>query len=418
MTENKITPINLNDRLAEFVDFVNNLQKKGLLDGEVLADRDGQIVLHLQSKDIVASDIARGPQFMIGSVSKQFFAVALLKSLYDFSLCGTEEAKIEDVKRKLHLPISKFLSEQSEIWGGKIPAWTHEISLHHLLTHTSGISNYTAVEAFGHSNLTPKGKRWYESYRSPNEIIELIRKEPLLFPSGSEFSYCNTGYVIIAEVIETIASMSVSQYLQEALFDQIGLSSTVNPDQGRWDILKLEQKIFELVAPFQYDPRRDQSDLYPLLYCEDISVARGGGSIISTSADLLKWNKSLHKDQSILPKELYRLMITANMNDYGYGIENKKTIAGTLLGHSGGIGSYRTLLLYLPEYDLSIVVLSSISSDFDKIEDELNEIDQGLKDSILDEKRRREAASKRLLEKYPSIRGFELITENVNKLFM
>lgn len=416
--EEQIVPVDLNARLSGFMDFVKNLEQKGLIDGEVLIARNGQILLNLQSENIVSSDTSTGPQFMIGSVSKQFFAVALLKALYDSSSCETEELKIADVKEKLHLPISKFLPEDSTIWGGNIPVWTDEISLHHLLTHTSGIPNYTGAEEFGHSNLTALEKRWYESYRSPSEIIKLIVKEPLLFPPGSDFSYCNTGYVIIAETIEAITLMPASQYLQEALFDRIGLSSTVNPSQGQWDVLRREPKLSRLVKPFKYDPRGDQSDLYPLLHCEDISVAKGGGSIISTSADLLKWNQSLHKDQSILPKELYYLLITPNINNYGYGIGFEKTPSGILLGHDGGIGSYRTILLYMPEHDLSIVVLSSICSDFDRIEDEFKEIYGTLKDSIPDEKKRKEAATKLILEKYPNTRGFEIIAENISKLIL
>lgn len=418
MIEEKIAPIDFNTRLAEFLDFVKNLQHKGLLDGEVLVTRNGQTLLNLQSKDISALDTSSKPQFMIGSVSKQFFAVALLKSLYDSSIYESEELKIADVKRQLHLPISKFLPEESGIWGGNMPAWTHEISLHHLLTHTSGISNYTTAEAFGHSNLTDSEKRWYESHRSTSEIIKLISEESLLCSPGLEYSYCNTGYVIIAEAIEAITSLPASQYLQEAFFNPMSLSSTINPDQGKWDVLKLEQKLSRLVAPFKYDPRGDQLDLYPLLHCEDISVAKGGGSIISTSADLLKWNQSLHKDQSILPKELYRLLITPNLDDYGYGIGIEQIATGILLGHSGGIGSYRTLLLYMPEHDLSIVILSSICNDFDKIEQEFKEIDGTLKDSIPDEKKRNEAALKIISEKYPNTRGFELISENVSKLFL
>lgn len=418
LIEEKIALIDFNVRLAGFLDSVKNLQEKGLLDGEVLVALNGQTLLNLQSESIISPNASNRPQFMIGSVSKQFFAVALLKALYDFSSCETEELKIEDVKKKLRFPISKFLPEESAIWGGNMPAWTHEISFHHLLTHTSGIPNYTAAEGFGHSNPTHLEKRWYESYRSTTEIIRLISTEPLLFPPGSDYSYCNTGYVIIAEAIEAITSLPASQYLQEALFDLIGLSSTINPIQGQWNVLRREQKLSRLVEPFNYDPRGDQSDLYPLLHCEDISVAKGGGSIISTSVDLLKWNQSLHKDQSILPKELYRLLITANMDDYGYGIGIEKNATGILLGHDGSIGSYRTLLLYMPEHDLSIIVLSSICRDFDKLEDEFKEIDEALKDSISNEKKRNEAALKIILEKYPSTRGFEMIAENVGKLFL
>lgn len=415
--DQQIVSGDLDSRLTEFVEFVKDLHKKDLLDGEVLIVRDGQTLLNLRSGDIFAADTSNDPQFMIGSVSKQFFSVALLKALYDWSICETEELKVSDVKNKLHEPISYFLPADSVIWDGNMPSWAREVSLHHLLTHTSGVPNYTASKEFSNPIASDRNQRWYESYRSTSEIVALISKEALLFSPGSEYSYSNTGYVIIAEVIESITSLPASQYLQEALFDRIGLSSTASPVKGQWDALKQDLKFSGLVAPFKYDPRGDQLELYPLAHCEDISVAKGGGSIVSTSADLLKWNQSLHRDQSVLPKELYELLITPNMDDYGYGIGIEKNNTGILLGHSGGIGSYRTLLLYMAEQDLSIVILSSICSDFDKIEAEIKEIDESLKDSIPDEKQRNEAAFKVILEKYPNTRGFEVIAENIGKLF-
>lgn len=414
--EKKTASIDFDGRLADFLDFVKNLQNQGLLDGEVLVARHGKTLLDLQSEYIASSE-PHGPQFMIGSVSKQFFAVALLKSLYESSNFGTEELKIADVKRKLHLPISQFLPKESAIWDGCMPDWAHEITLHHLLSHTSGIPNYTASEGYEYSNLIDPKIRWFESYRSTSEIIKLISKEQLLFSPGAEYSYSNTGYVIIAEAIKAITGLPAHQYIQEALFDQIGLYSTANPVQGQWNALRRDPKLSRLAAPLKYDPRGDQKELYPLLHSEDLSVAIGAGSIISTSTDLLKWNQALHKDKTVLPIELYHLLIKANLDEYGYGIGIEENSTGLLLGHSGGIGSYQSLLLYMPEQDLSIVVLSNICYDFDKIEGEFKQIEEGLRDTIPDEKRRNGAAIKTILEKYPNTRGFEMIMDHIGKLF-
>lgn len=412
-----VESVDLEVKIDQFLDFVKDLQKQGLLDGEILVAHDGQILLNLPSENSPSFDTSKGPQFMIGSVSKQFFAVALLKSLYESSSCTIEDQKIADVKRKLQLPISQFLPEESPIWDGSMPSWTQEVSLHHLLTHTSGIPNYTDSERYEYSNLLDVKKHWFESYRSTDEIIKLVLTEPLLFSPGSKYSYCNTGYVIIADVIEAITSVSASQYVQQALFDPIGLSSTVSPVKGRWDELKLDPKLSRLVPPLKYDPRGNQSTLYPLLHCEDISVAKGAGSIISTSADLFKWNQSLHKEKSVLPKGLYNLLVTENMEEYGYGIGIENNYGGVLLGHSGDIGSYRTLLLYMPEQDLSIVVLSNICYDFDKIEDEFKGLMEDLSNTIADEKECTQVAIKMILEKYPTTRGFEMVAEKFEKLF-
>jgi CubicO group peptidase (beta-lactamase class C family) len=401
--------VNWDLRLTEFLDFAKDLHRQGLLDGEILVVRNGRILLNARSEGI-----DKEPQFMIGSVSKQFFAAALLKALYESSQFEKESQKVADVKEKLHMAISQFLPEESTIWAGEMPAWAEEVSLHHILTHTSGILNYTSVKGFRQE--TDANRLWFESYRSTSEIIKLISKEPLSFVPGSEYSYCNTGYVIISDVIEALTSVSASQYIQQALFDPICLSSTVNPEQGIWKELKNDPKISRLLAPLKYDPRGNLTDLYPLLHCEDISVAKGAGSIISTALDLLHWNLSLHKNKAVLPEELYNLFITPNMNGYGYGIVIKNNDSGLLYGHSGEIGSYGTQLLYMPEHDLSIVLLSNISYDFDKIKDEFNALLVDLQDDITDEKERIKTAKKIINKKYPMKRGLAILAEKLDKV--
>jgi CubicO group peptidase (beta-lactamase class C family) len=405
--------IKFDAKLSQFLDFVKSLHQRGLLDGEVLISRKGKTLLNLRSEDITSS---HEPQFMVGSITKQFFAVGLLKSLYQSSHFEDEALKIADVKRKLHLPISQFLPKESSIWAGSMPAWADKISLHELLTHTSGIPNYTDAEEF--YNSQDSNKRWFESYHSPSDIVKLISKKPLLFSPGSQYSYSNTGYVIIAEVIEAITGLSSSEYIQKVLFDPIGLSSTTCPNQGQWDVLRHDPKTSKLAVPFKYDPKGDQKDLYSPAHCEDISVAKGNGSIISTSTDLLKWNQSLHKDKSLLPEELYKLLVKTNRDSYGYGIGIEESDNGIMLGHAGLIDPYNTLLYYIPEYDLSIVVLSHISKDLDKVDDEITKAEMNLANSIPDEIERSETAFKMVLGRYPDKRGFEMLSERVTKLLL
>jgi hypothetical protein len=153
------------------------------------------------------------------------------------------------------------------------------------------------------------------------------------------------------------------------------------------------------------------------LQSEDISVAKGGGSIISTATDLLKWNQSLHQEKSILPEELYQLFITDNMDKYGYGIGVENIDGKTVYDHGGGIGTYQTLLLYMPEDEVSIILLSNIAYDFDKVEDEYKTLLVTLRETFSDEKEREMEAQKVIQEKYPNTRGFEMIGKNTGKLF-
>ena len=416
VVEKREIGIDIDVKLAQFLKVVKNLQNEKHLDGEVLVVRNGQILLNLQSEEIASPDIKKWPQFMIASVSKQFFAVALLKALYESSSHKTEDLKIADVKKQLHFPISRFLPHNASIWDGNMPAWAQEVSLHHLLTHTSGIPNGTDTEEYW--NLTDSGKYWYETYHPAKEIIKLTSDYPVLFSPGAKYAYCNTGYVLIAEILETITSLPASIYMQQKLFEPIGLYSTASRAQGRWEELKQDPQLSRLVVPFKYDPRGKQIEVYPLLHSEDISVAKGAGSLVSTSRDLLKWNQSLHKDKTVLPKELYGLLITPNIDNYGYGIMVENTDIGTVLWHGGSIGAYRTLFSYIPEHDLTIIILSNIGADFDKIEEEYKAALEKFRDTISDEEERNKAVYKMILEKYPNTRGFEKISEEFEKIIL
>lgn len=404
-------PSEIDNRLASFMDMATNLNQEGLLDGEIVVARNNQILLHLQSQEIDSMN----PQFMIGSVSKQFFSVALLKALYESSDAGTDDLKIADVKNKLNLPISYFLPRDASVWEGEMPAWANQVTLHHLLSHTSGIPNYSDTKQFSFSTPQNPNKGWFELYHSPNEVFQLISKQNLSFPPGTHYSYSNTGYLLIAEVLESITHRSSSEYIQHELLDPIGLSSTKDIDRGRWDELKQDPEMAGLVGPFKYDPSGDDKAVYPLQHYEDMSIAKGAASLISTSSDLLKWNKALHKEQSVLPNELYKLLITENLGHYGYGISAENTKMGLFLGHDGAIGTYRTFLMYMPEYDISIVVLSNISNDFDIIDHEYKSLMGNLRQAIPDEKACHQSAQKIISEKYTNKRGWEMIFKKLTE---
>lgn len=382
----------------QFLDSVKEIHKKGLLDGEILIAQGDHILLHLINDDIKALD---EPQFMIGSVSKQFFAAALLKALYDSSLELTEEAKIRDVKAKLHLPISHFLPRNSEIWSGEMPAWVDLVTTHNLLTHTSGIANYTQSPQLSLCEVPV----------SSATLITLIKDIPLSFKPGEKYSYCNTGFLLVADIIEAITQEDVSTFIQEQFFIPLELSSTLNPSVGRWNQLVQQEKCSKLTSEWCYDiTTDDQKQIYTPQYFGDMSVVKGAGSIISTAKDLLKWNLALHKTKKVLTEPLYELLISPNLRNYGYGIINQEQECGALFGHEGSIETYRTLLVYMPESDLSVILLCHISEDSYRVDKVFRELITSLEKDIPDEKERIDAAIEILMEKYPSQRGFNLVS--------
>lgn len=402
----------LDDRLFQFMEFVRQYHMQGLLDGEILIARKGQFILQLKSVPTLA-EAAYPTQFQIGSVSKQFFAIALLKALSASFSTESNVTRLAHVQDLLQAPVARFLPETSPIWDGKMPAWTHEVTLHHLLTHTSGIVNYTEYNASGYSNLVDTEMHWFDSYHTPIEIMALIKNEPLQFVPGTKFAYNNTGYLLIAEIIEAITHTPISDYLQNELFDFIGMSSTTNIDRGSWNDLVNFQHLHRLAPPYQYDPTGQISDLYPRLYNEDLSCARGAGSMISSAYDLYLWCQALHKDQSVLPLEIYPLAIRPYTEGYAYGMIIDTGEIGTMIHHQGSIGSFRSFLLYMPEHDLTIVMLSNVGYDFDRLEPEYKQLVQELSDSIPNEDERNKTVLHLLSEKYPPLRGFEVIAKTL-----
>lgn len=405
----------VSSKLENFIQLVRGLHAQGRLDGELLILQGDQELCHLFNQDLSAYE---RPQYMIGSVSKQFTAVALLRALSQDTIDIDEEARINRVKARLQQPISIFLPENSPIWSGHVPPWAHHVTLHQLLTHTSGIPNFTDTDECEKENGS--GKVWWELPHTSADIIALIAGKDLLFPSGTKFSYSNTGYTILADVIEAITKKSFSEYLQEALFDPIDLKSTSSADKGRWEELSKLDRYSRLVAQGNYDPRGSQNEIYRPARSADISYGKGAGSIISTVEDLLKWNRALHKECSVLPKALYESFISPYIWEdrfgIGYGIGIGESSLGKVYQHSGSIGTYRTVLTYFPEQDLSIIVLTHIAYDSSKTINEYNELLETLKLTYPDEAERKSEVHRRIEEKYPGTRGFEKIGEFWNQL--
>lgn len=408
-------------KLHSLLNEMLNIHRDGKLNGEVLIARGEKFLLNLRSEKVSEITLIskEDPQFMIGSVSKQFFAVGLLKALYDFKAKGSnDDEKTEDIKRLLLLPLSYFLPEDHPIWDSNMPLWANEITLHQLLSHTSGLPNYTdKKDCIGYEAMDVSGKRWCEYEHSIAELLKILPKD-LKFKPGSEFSYCNTGYRLIAEVIKSITGTSGSRYITEALLKPLNLSSTYSPESKNADELReLDPNCKNLVKQYCYDLSEDQKLSHPS-FLEDMSAAQGDGSIISTTFDLLKWNIALHQKKVVLPLALYKLFISENTHNYAYGICNADFYGGVVLSHGGKIGDFTSDLVYLPESEISIIRLSNISvKESLKLDQEFDELMERLKDKIPDESKRADFVSKIMTKKYPDKIGSNLTAEIIASFF-
>lgn len=266
---------------AKFDEYMNAAVEQGFT-GAVLVAHDGQVVYR---KGFGMANLELGvpntPQtvFRLGSVTKQYTAAAILV------LQERGKLSVED-------PVCKYVSECPSAWG--------PITIHHLLTHTSGIPNYTEVkspEEFRKMGLMPV---------TVTGFIETFKNRPLEFAVGEKWKYSNSGYYLLGYIIEKVSNQSYEAFLQENIFGPLKLTNT---GYDRFDRLIRNRAT-------GYAKKNDKVVNSDYL---DMTVPYSAGALYSTVEDLFAWNEALFGDK-LLSAKSRELMITPVKNDYAYGL--------------------------------------------------------------------------------------------------
>jgi CubicO group peptidase (beta-lactamase class C family) len=227
--------------------------------------------------------------FCLGSITKQFTAAAVMT----LEMQG---------KLKTSDPISLYLDG--------VPKDKAGITLHHLLTHTSG--------------LVPDVGGDYEAALR-DETVRKILALPLEFNPGERFAYSNVNYSLLAAIIEKVSGMSYEEYLHQYLFEPAGME---------WTGYKIPKWDKRLVAHWYVGEADNSNSLTrPFPYWNLL----GNGGILSTTGDMFKWHQALLGDK-ILSAEAKKKLFTPFLNDYAYGWDVLKTERGLLIQHNGGSG--------------------------------------------------------------------------------
>jgi CubicO group peptidase (beta-lactamase class C family) len=258
-------------------------------------------------------------KFRIGSLSKQFTAACVLLL--------AQEKKVE-----LDVSITGYVPDAPQAWN--------PITLHHLLTHTSGIPEFLGFADFQSRKTLP----------SPlAETILRFRDRPLEFSPGTEGKYSNSGYVLLASIVEHISGETFERFLFTRVLEPTGLSDT-GLDTHR-AILSHRARGYT----------RFRAGLGNADYI-DMSVATGGGSMYSTVHDVCRWTLALHQGR-VVSAALYRRMTTPTFHNYGYGLEIRSEPGGRIMGHGGGMEGFSSFLQYREKDAMVSVVLSNLSTD-------------------------------------------------------
>ena len=257
-------------------------------------------------------------KFMIGSISKQFTAVGILKLEKDGKL-NTED----------------LLSTYFPSWND-----AENITIHQLLTHTSGITDIFNLHDF--SLLSCQNI-------SLDSLVRLIQKEELLFEPGQSYQYSNGGYAILAKIIEIASNSTFDSFMTENILEPLELYSTGH--RGSSEII---QSLAVGYDPLGYDK-------LVLTDYVDNELLKGSGSLYSNVYDIMKWIEML-KRKSFLDEESYQKLFDNYGNNYGYGISIYNSFGRTVFGHDGRINGFIADYLHYAEDDITIIILGNIQT--------------------------------------------------------
>jgi CubicO group peptidase (beta-lactamase class C family) len=304
---------------SEIDTYLNSLVHIGSFSGSVLIARNGEVLL---TKGYGFADrehkISNTPQtkFRLGSITKQFTAMGII------ILEAQGKLDVQDA-------ICGYLSECPEAW--------ETITIHHLLTHTSGIPNFTSFTDYQITMATPS---------PPEETIDRFQDEPLDFQPGERWSYSNSGYILLGHIIERVSSQSYEEFLQENIFTPLQITNT-GYDHNQDDLAVGYKSIFS------------KADFI------DMSIPYSAGGLYSTVEDLYKWDQAFYTKQ-LLPQDYLDQIFAAHVaipnSDgmaYGYGWMVGLEDGRQIITHGGGIEGFVTNIARYPQDKTVIIILSN-----------------------------------------------------------
>ncbi len=271
--------------------------------GVALVARNGQVVLR---KGYGLSNIEENrantaaTKFLIGSITKQFTSAAILH---------LEQRGLLDIND----PISKYIDD--------FPAETADrITIHHLLSHTSGIPslNNDMMEMLKRGDAV-----------TPSELITTFKELPLEFEPGGKYNYSNSGYVLLGKIIERVSGKTYGDYLQEYIFDPVGMKQT--------GIFNDYSTLTDFAVGYQKIPDGSlvrANIIHP-------SIGYSAGAVASTVGDMFLWSRALYTED-ILSSESIEKMLTPNLGNYGYGWIIRDIRGHKVTAHAGGTPGFST----------------------------------------------------------------------------
>jgi CubicO group peptidase (beta-lactamase class C family) len=288
--------------------------------GTVLVARGNQVLF---SKGYGSADLewdvpnTPNTKFRLGSVTKQFTAASIL--LLE-----------ERGKLKVGDPVKTYMPDAPAAWD--------KITIYHLLTHTSGIPNFTGF---------PEYAKLEAQATTPAELVARFRDKPLDFQPGEKWNYSNSGYVLLSYLIEKITGDSYEKFVRENIFTPLGMKDSGYDSNSA--------VIAHRASGYVYDAKGFENAGFV-----HMSIPQGAGALYSTTEDLLKWEQGLFGGKVLQAASLEK-MTKPFKNDYACGLSVATAGGHKVIEHGGGIEGFNTELEYYPEDKLTVVVLRNVN---------------------------------------------------------
>ena len=329
------------DKAAKIQEVLSIAHKHRLFNGTALVAENGKIIY--KSAFGMANmewAIPNTPdtKFRLASITKQFTAALTLQL-------------VEQGKIKIDGKITDYLPDYRKDVGDKV-------TIHHLLTHTSGIPSYTNQPGF-FDNVS----------RNSYKVADFVKKYTsgdLEFEPGSKYSYNNSGYFLLGAIIEKVTGKTFEQALKEYILDPAGMK---NSGYDHHDTL----------IPKRATGYAKTENGYTNSAYLDMSIPYSAGSMYSTAEDLYLWDQALYTDK-LLSAASKNLMYKPFLEDYAYGwVVNNASFKQNdqpvqVIRHGGGINGFSTMIVRFPKEKNLIVLLDNTAQNTGRLSETITNI--------------------------------------------
>ncbi|HSE98781.1 MAG TPA: serine hydrolase [Blastocatellia bacterium] len=259
--------------------------------------------------------------FRLGSITKQFTAVAILMLEEQGKLSVSDD-------------ITKYLPDY--------PVQGRKITIEHLLTHTSGIKSYTSI---------PEWRPLWRKDVSLKELIDLFKDKPFDFEPGERWSYNNSGYVLLGAIIEKVSGQSYQDFIEKNIFAPLGMKHSFYDDTYR-------------IIPRRVAGYSRGKDGYVNAQYLSMSWPHAAGSLISSVDDLALWDAALYTDKIVKQESLKRawtpyVLKGGKSTKYGFGWAMLSLEGHRVIQHGGGINGFTTDAVRLPDDRVFVAILTN-----------------------------------------------------------